>query len=636
MGSTPNVMKSLLTCTLVHLLLLPAGLGQTRYPCDSIPKLLRMGADAVIRSYQKKVTYLEENKALIDVKLAVTLLNENAEHLLYVPLRYDKLAEVTRVKANAYDENGTRVWFLKKTGLYDIKDFSGPEYLDDSRVKLFRFPALNYPYTVEYSFRYTTEDLLLIPVDYFEAGTAVSIEKSGIQYVIPKKMPFRYACAQMRSPTDSVWIRDNLVLTWQEENLPARKQRTYAPDISNTLPALYATVERFNLKGYAGELTSWRSYGAWINKINSGRDVLSPEYARQVAELVQHNASNREKIKILYEYLQKKTRYFSISFGIGGTQPVPADQVALYGYGDCKALSNYMKAMLKVIGIESYYSLIKAGEGENINPDFPSDQFNHVILCVPDNQDTIWLECTDQTAPFGYLGSFTSDRYALLITPDGGKLQRTPAYGLNDNIVNTRSEILLYGSGDADVKIRLHHSGLRYEAIKSLSEAMEDERKAIVAGLLNNAAIALNKERYTFGKTTVPFGIADLDVHLRDLSAKGGNRLFICPSLLARFSFVWNDPTEIELAQSYQRNDTVRLEIPLGYKVDFLPGNFQLNSSFGRYTSHISHDNKFVYFTRNLEILAGKYPKDYYPEFHRFITDIALNDNKMLILKADR
>ena len=120
--------------------------------------------------------------------------------------------------------------------------------------------------------------------------------------------------------------------------------------------------------------------------------------------------------------------------GIGGWQPFEASLVDQYGYGDCKALSNYTKSLLESLNIEARYTLVKAGEDEpNIISDFPSRQFNHVILCVPNQGDTLWLECTSQTNPFGYTGTFTSDRDVLVVTDGGGKIVHTPVYSQKDN-----------------------------------------------------------------------------------------------------------------------------------------------------------------------------------------------------------
>jgi hypothetical protein len=627
-------MKSILIIPIIFNLLISSGFSQSLYCYDSIPKNMLIDADAVIRSSQEKLTIINENKAYIDYKITITLLNENAEAYNTVKLSYNELSRVSQIKASAYNENGKEVWVLKKYDIYDNKDFNGPEYLDNSRVKVFKFPSYNYPYTIEYSCRYQMESLLLNPISYFQSGAKISIEKSGIQCLIPKSIPFQYKNVNLKSSTDSTWVNDILILTWQEENMQAKKQKNYAPKIEKTLPTLYRTAERFSLGEYQGDLSSWESYSDWINKINEGRDILSKEYADQVLALISNATDSREKIRILYEYMQSRTRYFNISFGIGGYQPIQADQVAQNGYGDCKALSNYMKALLKVAGIESYYTLVKAGKGENIEPDFPSNQFNHVILCIPDKNDTIWLECTDQTIPFGYLGSFTSDRYVLVVTPHGGKIRRTPSYGKNDNVINTLTEISIDGSGDADAKVRLHQTGLCYDVIKMMSDSKEDVRKNIIAKLLGYSTFILNKEEYSFGKTHVPFGNASFDVLVRNIAAKGEKRLFLSPSLLSKFSYTWEDPTEIELSTSYQQNDTVKITIPLGYKIEYLPGGHKMDSRFGSYSSQISSNEKYIYFIRTIEINKADYPKEMYGEFYNFINEIATNDQQMLILKS--
>jgi len=628
-------MRSIIICLFIFCQPAIKSYSQVRYPSDSIPGLLRIGTDAVVRTSQTKMIYVNNRKAYIEKKIAYTLLNSNAEELINVSIPYDKYSRISRINANAYDETGKLVWVLNKPEIYDVNAFSGPVYIDDSRMKLFRFPSLSYPYTIEYSYREEFENLLLDPVNYFQSGSRISVEKSGIQVVVPKDTPFRFSRVNMKSPTDSMQVNGKLILTWQEENIPARKQKDFAPKLNRSLPSLYFTTDRFTLESYEGDLSTWNSCGISNYKFIEGRDVLDDENAEKVRELVGNTGSRREKIRKLYEYMQSKTRYFYVGYGIGGYQPVPAETVAKNGYGDCKALSNYMKALLKAAGIESFYTLVKAGIEEDINPDFPSDQFNHVILCVPDDRDTIWLECTDQTAPFGYLGSFTSDRHVLVLTPEGGKLQRTPSYGSDYNRINSRSEITLYGSGDADVRMKLVESGLFYDGLKAMSDSREDSRKKEIAGLLDYSTFNLKKEEYSFGKTDVPYGIAKFDIHIRDLASKSEKRIFISPGLISNFRHINHKPTEIELPTSYQENDTVRITIPLGYKTEYLPEDLKVDSRFGRYSSQVSSDGKFIYYNRNFEINKGNYRKDIYQEFYDFMNRIAKNDHAMVILRSN-
>mgnify|MGYP001126063175 FL=1 len=97
-------------------------------------------------------------------------------------------------------------------------------------------------------------------------------------------------------------------------------------------------------------------------------------------------------------------RYISVQIGIGGWKPISAEEVDENKYGDCKGLTNYTKALLRTVGIESNYCVVSAGsEIKDISEDFPSMQGNHVILNIPqEGKSDLWLECTSQDTPFNF------------------------------------------------------------------------------------------------------------------------------------------------------------------------------------------------------------------------------------------
>jgi hypothetical protein len=344
------------------------------------------------------------------------------------------------------------------------------------------------------------------------------------------------------------------------------------------LPVLYATPLRFEQGGYKGGCRTWQEYGAWIAHLNAGLDDLDSSSAKKTRLLVSQCVDRQDTIRVLYEYLQRNTHYFYTGLGIGGTRPIPAAEVAGYGYGDCKALSNYMKAMLKTVGIDSWYTLVKSGKGAKLASEIPCSQFDHVILCIPNPTDTLWLECTDPEIPFGFLGSFTCDRDVLAITPEGGKLLHTPAYGVNENHLNVRGRIRLKKSGDASAEMTIQATGLEYEEIYKIFGKAPEERKKIWTEW-TGCPVEVMAETYFFKKDKIPSAEVHLNMKLHSLVPVTASRLFVSPALLSDL-----DPgAERFTGRGFQQTDSIWIELPASAKPVYLPDAIGLNDETGSY-----------------------------------------------------
>ena len=187
----------------------------------------------------------------------------------------------------------------------------------------------------------------------------------------------------------------------------AIEREPYAIPIYEHTPTVILAPTEFSYYGTDGDLSTWKSYGNWICQLIEDKMELPEERIHFLEELVATQNDTLSKVKAIYKYLQEETRYVSVQLGIGGFEPLSAQKVDEVKYGDCKALVNYMRAMLNAVGINSYYTLINAGRSaKKIIPEFPSQDFNHVILCVPVSNDTVFLECTDQFSPFGFFRQF--------------------------------------------------------------------------------------------------------------------------------------------------------------------------------------------------------------------------------------
>ena len=140
--------------------------------------------------------------------------------------------------------------------------------------------------------------------------------------------------------------------------------------------------------------------GKWFyDEILYGTTDLPEETKIKIKNLVGNEKDPLKIAEIVYKYMQEKTRYVSIQEGIGGWKPMLAKDVDKLGYGDCKALTNYTRALLDAVGVVSYYTrLYGETDKKEIYADIVSFQSNHVILAIPDKSNYVWLECTNQTS----------------------------------------------------------------------------------------------------------------------------------------------------------------------------------------------------------------------------------------------
>lgn len=625
-------MKKLITP--IILILITLSTFANRYAFDLIPDQLKHRADAVIRTQQMTYNILGIGKANVKYKFAITLLNDDASGYRIASIHYNQFFKIKKIIASVYDEKGKLIKVINSSSILDMSAVSGVEFYSDDRQKVIFFPKMKYPYTIEYEYEATISSLINYPKWYFQSNPDVSVEKSGVQYIIPKNFNVKFKEINLKTKIDSVSIKDKTILTWQEENIPTVKANPFGIPFSYRSPLLLAAPNEFNYGGYAGSLESWKSFGEWNKKVIEGRDAISPEEVEKIKNIVKDIPTEREKIKAIYEYMQARTRYVAISLGIGGLQPFEAKYVSEKGFGDCKALSNYTMALLKAVGIKSHYTLVKSGSNENINPNFVSDQFDHIILCVPQEKDTVWLECTSQILPFNYLSDFTSDRYVLLTTEEGGKLVKTPSFKSTDNYTKLKGTVNIDNLGSiSTANFTKEYSGMHFGRSQQIySNESETEIKRYLNKTLNIPTFTVSKVTFTENKNENPTSTLSYELEIRDFSTKSSNRLYFSPSI-NKMDYMQNEQFAIQISSSNLNVDSIVYNIPAGYAIDYLPENITTETLFGKYSYSTNIEGNKIIFTRYFETRKGIYAMDKFDELYQFINLIATKDRELAILK---
>lgn len=616
-------------------------LGQG-FSAATIPAELKDKAHAVVRNHETEFYVKDIGEAVMRIKGTITILDEKGTGHANLVILYNKFTKINNIEARIYDANGKQVKKLKRDEIESYSTSSGQNSVEDNYVKIASLAHSEYPYTIDYSYQYTDKNMMFYPNwnAVLDNAEFTAVEKSSFKVSLPAGMELRYKEQNMPAKVVVNTEDKRVSYSWSVSNIKAIERELYTSHYSEIMPTVYTAPSDFKVEDYTGNVKTWDDIGRFYGSLNVDRDKIPTDLSAKLKDLVKNEAEMANRVKKIYEYLQSNTRYVSIQLGIGGWQSMKASDVASKGYGDCKALTNFTKAMLKEVGIKSYVALVRAGDSRaEIQADFPSFQFNHVILAVPTEKDTLWLECTSQNNPFGYLGSFTSDRNVVLVTENGGRLIKTPTYLPNDNQLVRKAIIELKENGEAIADIKTEYTGLQQEIYAEVAHSLNnsDQKKWLLKNLSLPSVEIINysfKER----KEKLPVVEEELNLQLRNIANKSGTRLFINPNILNQQRNLpivnANRKTALKLDDNYLDIDNISFKIPKGYTAEYLPEAIKIETKFGSYSANVQIKDDMLVYNRRLSMFKGLHSATSYNEWVDFRKKIVKADKNQIVLIA--
>ncbi len=620
------------------LLSAPAALFAQLYNVLQIPDSLKKNANVVVRYDERVMEIKSPGKATIKERHTYTVLNEAGARYGNYSSYYDRFTSINYITCTLYDPFGKELKKVKKKEMQDVSGDDDMSLMVDTRYKMHNFYYRSYPYTVDFE----EEDDVDGVLDFADwvplPAPSMSVQYSKYVIIAPKDYEVRYRsynCAVQPVITES---GNKKTYTWEIKNLPPVATESNAPFFRELVPTVAFAPSDFEAEGYKGNMATWTNFGKFIYQLIQGRDVLPDDIKTRVHQIADPMKSEKEKVFALYDFMQKNTRYISVQLGIGGWQPFDAKYVATKRYGDCKALSNYMVALLKEAGIKARYVVITAGSNAKpINEEFPSLQGNHVVCCVPMAKDTIWLECTSQTESPGYMGSFTGDRKAILIDEEGGHIVRTPIYTAADNLQLRTVNAAIDAEGNLDAKVNTRFSGIQQETPHALIyEVNKEEREKYLNRAINLPTYQVNDSKYTEEKGILPVVKEYLHVLSNGYASVTGKRLFIAPNLFNKTGLRYSPDSvrkyDIVYNDAYRDIDSIVIAVPSGYLPESIPAAVKIDGRFGKYSSSYKVEGDNIYYTRVQEKSRGRFPAGDYAELVKFQEQIYKADRARIVL----
>lgn len=603
-----------------------------------IPENLKINANSVIRNQSILITITSQKAMSIKTQKIITVLNSNGISNLDANEYYNKTTNVKAIEATIYSSFGTEIRKFNKKDFIDQSVADGFSVYNDQRKLFLNYTPVEYPFNVVYESTVETSNTAFIPTWYPIDDILESVQQSNIKIIYPTNLGFKFLENNLEKIIVNKNVGDNFI-SYSVENIPAEKHEEMSPSFYKILPYVLFGVEKFSLENIEGNATTWKEFGNWMyTNLLVGSEELPEQTKNKILELTKNETDTLKKAKIVYQFVQDKTRYVSIQMGIGGWKPMKVLDVDKLGYGDCKALSNYTRILLKTVGINSFYTIIYGNESpRNIRKDFVSMQGNHAILAIPINNKLTFLECTSQVAPFGFEGNFTDDRDALIVCENDSKIIKTNQWIDKSNSQFLNANCTIDEKGNLSSAIFITSKGIQYDHIYSIErqnkEVVDSYYKEHFAWINN---IKVDKIKFSNDKENIEF-TESFQIYADSYTNNNAGIMILPINVFNRNSNIpqryRNRKNSIEIDRGFYDEDEVEINLPVNFKLDSKLDDIEFKDKFGSYKMELKFiGSTKILFKRQLLIYKGIYDKTEYENYRKFKEQIAKADNSKIVL----
>ncbi|MFY7664781.1 DUF3857 domain-containing protein [Flavobacterium sp.] len=608
---------------------------------SKIDSTLVRGVDAVIRDYNLRYEVQSFDKIILNTERITTIFNEQGIYDASIGEFYSQNSKVKDIELQVFDALGNLMKTYKRKDFKDEAAVDGVTLYSDSRKLILDFKPTSYPVTCRYTSVMEESSTAFISPFMPLEGYKVSIEKASVSFKMAAGLKLNHASNALaqkllnKSESDqelSLTCGALGVVTYEYLGEP----------FIDRVPFVRFSLDKFSLEGVSGAATDWNSWGKWYYQtLLKGTDELPEATKAKIQSLTQNAKSTREKAAIVYNFVKEKVRYISVQVGIGGFKPMLAYDVDRLSYGDCKALTNYTRALLKAAGVPSYFTVIYGDDDKrSIDKNFVSLQGNHAILAIPENNDYIWVECTSQDLPFGFAGTFTADRDALVIKDEqGGEIVHTKIFTAEQNVQDFSATIQMAYDGGMKAQIKIENLGVHFDNSYMKTKYDAKKRDAHYKELFSTIHnLQLNDIKYKLDEWQPKFTEV-IDVEVSNFIELMGEYKTIHPLALIPDTYIpkrirnRKSPLILDDAKTLQTDVTVLLAE--NQTIDILPENVLIDSEFGNYTLRFEKkDNKTCRVVRKLLLKDGKFPSSAYEKYRKFLEQVNRADQNKIILRV--
>jgi hypothetical protein len=445
--------------------------------------------------------------------------------------------------------------------------------------------------------------------------------------------------------------------TWELRDLPRIEAEPLRPALTSIAPWLAVSLVPAPgaHTGIGKTFEGWAEVARWLSGLAEPQTLGNHDLVEKALSLTRDARSEFERIQAIGRYVQG-VNYVSIQTGVGrggGYRPHPAPEVFARFYGDCKDKANLMRAMLKVVGTESYPVAVYLGDRERVRADWPSpQQFNHAIVAValkdeiqsaavrsyPGVGRLLFFDPTDEQTPMGFLPQEEEDSQALLVAPDQGALLRLPSSPPEANRLERHLEFSLAQDGTLAATVEEQFYGHAAAAYRRDHQplGMAEDRKRMEAWVAGTGSGAqMGSLEVTDGKDGSVRVVMQFKTP-RCARSMHGTMLLVNANVLPARNLISLPATSRKypvMLNSESLEETMRMKLPEGFDVEEMPRPRRGSTAFGAHSTSCDVRDGVLSCRRSLTVAAGVLPVEKYAEARAFFTSSAGDETVVLAKK---
>jgi len=203
--------------------------------------------------------------------------------------------------------------------------------------------------------------------------------------------------------------------------LPAPK----APDLPPDAPQRFHKLPAIEASSFA----DWQSVSKVFAPLYETKGTIAPgsAIAQEVERIKAASPDPKRRVAAALAVVQDRIRYFANGMNGGNYTPQAPAQTWTVGYGDCKAKTLLLLAILHELGIEAEPVTANIGQGDLVPTRLPTPgAFNHIFVHAKVAGEDLWLDGTGRGNRYEDLTDPPPFRWVLPVRAEGAELIQLP------------------------------------------------------------------------------------------------------------------------------------------------------------------------------------------------------------------